>query len=390
MLIYHDGNPGSGKSYETVVKHILPALSSGRQVYAFVEGLNHAKIAELIEEPVERVQQLLIQVERDQVPNIHKIAADNSLVVIDELQNFWPSGKQKLDPDITQFVTEHRHRGIDIIGMGQDYRDAHALFKRRIERKVSFMNLDVLGREGRYKWVMYKAISGERFEEVSKGVGRYDPKYFGTYLSYVNESINDARYADKRAVLWNSTGFKVGAFVVFCGFVLAPIYLTRQFNPETSSLVKIPQQEKQLGVLPAAPAAPAAPAIPVSAPAPGAARPNAVPAPAAPAAPADYVAQLSSQYRVRLVAVLEMTFKDTSRVPYAVIEFRDSGLRVQDRFDSAMLMQLGWRVEVMSLRIVKLSKPGFPELIATAWPIESFGQVSDSTNSDVKKSSGVN
>ena len=42
----------------------------------------------------------------------------------------FPAGKQNLDTGITEFVTQHRHRGIDIVAMGQDHRDCHMLWKR--------------------------------------------------------------------------------------------------------------------------------------------------------------------------------------------------------------------------------------------------------------------
>lgn len=45
MLIFHEGLPRSGKSYEAMVRHIIPALQKGRHVWAYIEGLNHARIA---------------------------------------------------------------------------------------------------------------------------------------------------------------------------------------------------------------------------------------------------------------------------------------------------------------------------------------------------------
>lgn len=49
MLIFHEGLPGSGKSYEALVSHIIPRLKDGRTVDAYIEGLNFEKIAELAE-----------------------------------------------------------------------------------------------------------------------------------------------------------------------------------------------------------------------------------------------------------------------------------------------------------------------------------------------------
>lgn len=67
--------------------------------------------------------------------------------------------------------------------MGQDLRDCHALWKRRVSQKVLFTKLDALGMDKRYSWKLFKAVSGEKFEKVATGTGIYDPKYFGLVAS---------------------------------------------------------------------------------------------------------------------------------------------------------------------------------------------------------------
>jgi zona occludens toxin len=145
MLIFHEGRPGSGKSYEAAINRIIPALKSGRKVYAYIEGLNHEKFSEVTELPLELIQSLLFQITKDQVKTIHDHVSNDSLVIIDELQDFFPSGRDKLSPEITEFVTQHRHRGLDVIVMGQDYRDCHNLWKRRIDQLYQFTKRDAVG-----------------------------------------------------------------------------------------------------------------------------------------------------------------------------------------------------------------------------------------------------
>lgn len=45
MIIFHEGLPGSGKSYEALVKHIIPSLEKGRKVYARLNGFNYEKVS---------------------------------------------------------------------------------------------------------------------------------------------------------------------------------------------------------------------------------------------------------------------------------------------------------------------------------------------------------
>ncbi|MDC6258787.1 type II secretion system major pseudopilin GspG [Ralstonia solanacearum] len=59
MLIVHEGLPGAGKTWEAVVKRLIPALQKGRKVYARINGLDHAKIAEVAGVELERVKELL-------------------------------------------------------------------------------------------------------------------------------------------------------------------------------------------------------------------------------------------------------------------------------------------------------------------------------------------
>lgn len=385
MLIFHEGLPGSGKSYEAVVKQILPALKKGRMVYAWVDGLDHAKIADVLQMELSVVQSLLIQVDRDDVPRIYSIATKNSLVVIDELARFWPVGKSKIDGPISDFIKEHRHLGIDILAMDQDLRDCHALWKRRVDQKVQFMKLDMLGKPSSYKWTLFKAKSGENFEKISTGVETYDRRYFGIYKSHVSDDIDTAHFEDKRSVLWNSKLFRVGlAFVVLVA-VLVPWYLFRFFNPETSPLVqhKAMDQVKDntsvvsLSVDPGRLSSSSVSAV-------GSGSKSVASAPAKPRND-DYIGRLAESYRVRLVTVLA----SPTRAPYVVVEFRDSSYRVQDRLDSVMLAALGWGVEVKGLRLVILYKPGQDNLVATAWPLEPFGEVSGQQNQAVRDSSPV-
>ena len=381
MLMFHEGLPGSGKSYEAVVKHILPAIKSGRMVYAWVDGLNHAKIAEVLKMDGSIVRELLIQIDRDEVINIPKLVSQNSLVVIDELASFWSVGK-KISDSISDFVKEHRHLGIDILAMDQDLRDCHAVWKRRVDQKVQFMKLDMLGKKSSYKWTLYKAKSGENFEKISTGVEQYDAKYFGTYSSHVSEGVNTEIYKDDRSVIWKGKWFRLGLLFVVIMFIFAPWYLFRFFDPKTSPIVH--KTSSSISVSTSSPVS----SLPVQSSSVTTSKVERVETvekiqKVEKAVNDDYVGKLGESYRVRLVTVLA----SYSRPPYVVVEFRDSSYRVQERLDSGMLADLGWGVDVKGLRLVILHKPGQNQLIATAWPIEPFGEVSAQQNEAVRSAS---
>ncbi|MFT7724596.1 MAG: zonular occludens toxin domain-containing protein [Roseateles sp.] len=90
MIIFHEGLPGSGKSYEAMAVRIIPAIKAGREVVAYVEGIDHKKIAEIAGVSEERCRELLHVLTRDQMKsNWVELCRDNALHVFDEAQNFW-------------------------------------------------------------------------------------------------------------------------------------------------------------------------------------------------------------------------------------------------------------------------------------------------------------
>lgn len=372
MIIFHEGLPGSGKSYEAVVKHVIPAIAQGRAVYAYVNGLNHDKIAQLAEVTPERGRELLFQIEREQVPEIYRHVQDNALVIIDEMQNFWPHGRTKLGPDITEFVTEHRHRGLDIIGMGQDLRDVHALWRRRTSQKTVFNKLDAVGMEHKYAYRVYKAVEPEKFQKVSNGTGTYEEKYFGTYKSHVSDDTNTLNYKDSRAVVFNTPLFKfvipgVGLAAIAAVWFIARIFSgdaqivkTDKVQPEKAVQVSPQQLPMKATVVPAAA---------------GVDLPEGAIAMKGPTEPKDYIESLQKQWRPRLSAWMEAPGRTQG-----VIEWYDETTR-KEVLTTDQIKDLGY-VVVHKNGVVTMVK-GDTRIVATSWPIDPVYQVSDRRQEEV-------
>lgn len=363
MLIFHEGLPGSGKSFEAMVSHIVPALKNGRAVYAYIEGLDHEKIAEVAQITEQRCRDLLHQITRDQVPEIPKHVENDSLVVIDELQNFFPAGRQKLTPEITQFVTEHRHRGLDVLCMGQVLNDCHALWKGRIDTKIVFRKLDAIGKASHYKWTAYKRIEGGKFQETQSGKREYEAKYFGTYASHTENTENTGTYEDDRTNVKNSKAWKlIKVYGVVA--VLAILFIVWFFQSKGGGFASAPaekspvaQVEKRTQSEPA--------------------KVDTVPEKVKPISSVtsytvgnpsevqdDYVDRLSAKYRLRLGGVI------ISKHVTALFEWRDEAGRLFDRMNAEQLRGLGWYVMVSSDGgLANISKPG-KTYVATQWPLE--------------------
>lgn len=225
MIIFHEGLPGSGKSYEAAINQIIPALMKGRLVYAYIEGLNHEKFAEVTGLPLEVINKLLHQLIKEQVRDVHNHVPNDSLVLLDELQDFFPAGKGTLDSGITEFVTQHRHRGIDIVCMGQDHRDCHMLWKRRIDTLITFVKRDAVGMPKSYTWTTHKLQAG-KFVKLRSGKGEYEEKYFGLYASHESGVSAIDSHKDDRTNIFKSSFFRtwLPLFFVVLGYAIYYLY----------------------------------------------------------------------------------------------------------------------------------------------------------------------
>lgn len=371
MIIFHEGLPGSGKSYEAAINQIIPALLKGRSVYAYIEGLNRLKFSEITGIPLEKLTELLHPLTKEQVPDIQIHVADNSLVLIDELQDFFPAGKTTLPSGVTEFVTQHRHRGIDIICMGQDHRDCHMLWKRRIDTLLRFVKRDALGMPGSYTWTTYKQQAG-KFVQLRSGKGVYDSKYFGLYASHSDGVTSIDAHTDDRINIFKSSAFTFWLPVFLAVLSFAGYYLWGFFHGSGMSPEKIPVSNAALSnqQLPATKII--VEPIPLKLP-----PPEKKPEFKA-VEYANFVEKYLQEYRPRLSALVVAS--DRSKI-LAKIDFYD-GDRVKDSFGIKQLTEFGYSVIVkeFGVLIVKNDK-SYP---VTAWPLDIQKNVPERTKPELK------
>jgi len=361
-IIFHEGLPGAGKSYEAMAERIVPALSKGREVVAYVEGIDHAKVAQVVGITEARCRELLFTLTREQVDaGFIEHARDNALIVLDEAQNFW-GNRAKLGKEVTQFVTEHRHRGIDLVLMGQDLRDVHTLWRRRVDIKASFLQLNGLGSSKSYSVTTHRHLGQDRYEKVGTQVRRYDPKFFGTYASVVSDDISTETFKDKRAVVWNNPllkfGIPAGLVVAVVGFYTVRGFFHQQPAPKAATVAVQSRNEPGQASARTTPPTPQATSVqPVASP-PDTRTPQ-----------ERRFADLSSRYRIRLAGLGTMG----TRVQ-GIVEWVDGGTRVAERLTLDQLRDLGVSV-VVTNGVVRLGVGEWLDL-ATMWPMESPGAVS--------------
>lgn len=377
---FHEGLPGAGKSYEACVYHILPALQAGRQVVTNIRGINWDKFAELLGEPVDYLRMLLLYIEPAEqdgdAGDIERVknefadrTPDNAMIVWDEVQDYFPSGNYKLPLNQQKFWTEHRHRGLEIVIMGQDRDDVHKIIRSRIEDIVYFLKLTAVGRPNQYKWEQLQKQAKGRFVKIGSGVRSYESKYFGLYASHRREGVKASVYQTERTnVLKNSRLLSLGVPVAFVGAFYAVYHLYQFFQPPSAAPASAVVVQRS--TLPAEFSNPPPPADMLK------------PAPAAapvvandPPPPIDYLDRLAQQYQIRLTALIES--ERPGRELMGQIELLDSTYHVKERMSVEDVRALGWVVTRTGYGLL-LEKQGVAH-VARPWPIDIRGRVDNRT-----------
>lgn len=366
MLVFNEGLPRSGKSYDVVKNHICPAIQAGRKVFARVNGLDHDRIADYLGMNVELVRDLLVLVTTAQVKTLFLAKRDlssqdqewtisdelkNALFVVDECHEFYVASRESINPAIEQFFALCGQNGMDGVLLSQWYRRLHSSVRARIERKNVFQKLTAVGFEKKYNVTRYHTLSPDRFEKIATETYSYDPKVYPLYKGYADGAGNTAVYKAGGKTVWH----KIGAYAVFVvPVVLGAVYLFMHFFGSNSGLAKA-QDVQPVHALAVTAGAPA-PSNPVSNPM----QPHHGKMDGGQA----YVFDLADKSRPRLAGVVTMDGEPAR----GVIEFRQDGGLVLDRLDFAQLRELGVTVEVHGYGVKLMA--GKDVRYVTSWPLD--------------------
>ncbi len=184
-----EGVPGSGKSYYAVSERLLKWVRAGRRVYVFVDGfyLDRLALFEGVELTVLQ-QQITLWESGEEVKAGLLDVEPGSAVLIDEVQTVFRS-KDKTDPQLLRWLETHRHRGIDLVLMCQQYGQVTLGVNRLVEATTKFRRLDRFGLKNRYQ----ASVRGnpEELEVIRMFSGKYEPKLYAYYSSYALASVRE-------------------------------------------------------------------------------------------------------------------------------------------------------------------------------------------------------
>lgn len=361
MIVFNEGLPGAGKSYDAVARHIVPAIKAGRHVYARLNGLSFEAIADHLKMPVESVRAILHLVEPGDVHGLADVVVQDSLIVIDECHEFYVASRQPLPDDQERFFAMHRHAGLDLILISQFYKRIHGAVRARIERKNLFRKLTALGMNKRYVVSFMAAVAPDRYEKTGSETRKYDPAIFALYQSVAPGTANlDVYEGGGKNVLagkvkWVTVGMIVA--VAFGGWYLLQFFsggvaLAPAMKAQKSTPATLEPFQRSASV--------------------GASAVSAKPAATVKLEPeAQYVLDLVSQARPRVAGWIEAEGKGRR----GLVEWVASGGQVLERMTFDQLRALGWVVNFREYGV--LLKHGAERVIITAWPRDFGGQYTE-------------
>lgn len=307
-----EGIPGSGKSYEAVAFHVLPALQSGRKVvtnlplnvdafaaidpaYRDLIEVRHQPAARLGDwDPADIAKRPAFQLWADgrsepapvsvftfgAVWDYYTTWQDGQgrgpLFVIDECHVALP--KVGTPDAVVQWFKLHRHFNVDVLLITQSFRDINQPIAQLVATLIKCRKADVLGKANHY---IRKVHAGYRGAQIQTDQREYKPQFFGLYKSHTQgRSVSETEAQDVSPMIVKFNRVKWAVVLVgICATVWA---FWPKSDRDVFGVKKMAARQDQV-VRVARPAS--APALPASAPA-SAALPASASAPVAPASAA--------------------------------------------------------------------------------------------------------
>lgn len=389
MIFGHEGLPRSGKSYEAVLHHILPALRAKRHVYVRLNGVGDKldKIAAHLEMPEEEVRSLVHVMGDKEVVEWCVCDTDNdggvtfphiekhALVVIDEAHEYWPTNRANLPERAANFFAKHGHISLDMVIISQDCKDLHRLIIRRMAKKNTYTKLDALGSDQRYSVRFYAATGTGKYETVGTETRKYDPAVWELYHGVQPGIESNEVYKGNTRTLWKTLrapSILMGLALIVGVYVLGRFFLLGSDSTGTADKMKeaVASQKASIPAMGHAPGSQPATVVTKVADAPK--QKEVLPA------GVQYILDMAVQARARHAGWYG--HRD-------IVEFRAlGGGQVLDRFTTEQLWALGWSVKRTEFGVL-LSAKGH-EIIATTWPVDPFGEQSESTTERIRAAAG--
>ena len=394
MLAGREGQPRSGKSYETVKVDLLEALRRKRRVFARINGLSIPAIAEYLKVDADEVSSLLtIMTDADVRAWLVCTNADDgaavfphlpigALIIVDECHEFWPVGRAELPPDVVNFFAKHGHWTLDVLLLTQDFKEVHRSVIRRLQKKNYYTKLDALGADQSYSVRFYSAPTAGKFELMGSEKRKYDPEIYPLYHGITPDADANPVYDVGTTTLWRTmrkpaiamaVALVIGIFAIG-RFFFAPSSTVEDSEPAKTPIATAPEPYV---VDPFAPKN----AVPATV---QTGTPSAAPVPPPPPPPPEKKLPAPIRYLVDFPSEIRPRYLGRINDKHFVEWRDDSGSQVIERLDSVQLSAMGWDIKVEPYGLIATYDD--EAIIFTPWPVEPRFQQSERLTGDIANS----
>lgn len=243
------GRPGSGKSYEAVVTHIIPALKQGRKIITNIP-LNVDWFVAVLGE---HVRELIVLVDGQ----FHQYGQKRPFSTADDFLKYedWrnqanqgvyffidechlPMPQGGTDKTLKEYLSMHRHYGHDIMLLTQNFRKVDRDVKDMVQNCYFCTKLSFLGRDEKY---IVKVADGVSRNIVTTHERQYESKYFSAYQSHTKSEGSVKEAATTDVVKWYNRWTTKGAIVcvVISLFILSSAFTGDKPDHQAEALKKL-------------------------------------------------------------------------------------------------------------------------------------------------------
>lgn len=258
-----EGIPGSGKSYEAVAMHVLPALRAGRLVItnlpllvaAFtaldesylgliqlrtktqpvlgkwdaeaVDDAGNGHAFELLPGPFEKPENIPVfgSVWDYYSPWKHPVTGSGPLFIIDEAHLALPV--IRCEQQVIEWFKLHRHFNADVLLATQSFRDLNQPVARLIAMLIKCRKADILGKKDCY---IRKVHAGYRGAVISTEERKYNPAFFALYRSHSQgNSVAESSASDVQPFIVKFKRFSRVFYVLTAAYCVFAVW--RWYSP---------------------------------------------------------------------------------------------------------------------------------------------------------------
>ena len=234
------GRPGAGKSYEAVVRHILPALKQLRKIvtniplnvdwFASILGDEVRELIVIVDGGFHQYGQQRYFAKAEDFLKYDTWRNDKNQGVyffVDECHLAMPQGST--DRALKEYLSMHRHYGHDIMLLTQNFRKVDRDVKDMVQNCYYCTKLSFLGKDESY---VVKVADGVTRNYITTHERKYDPTFYPAYQSHTKSSGSVREATTTDVTKWYQRWTTKGAAACFLVAVLLIIANLTRDKPD--------------------------------------------------------------------------------------------------------------------------------------------------------------